>query len=153
MNRVITAALSMIIIVLIAGCASGEASRNAAIDRDAVHVDVDLTSLSATVLSAEMMNIIVNSQNYLGQTIRVSGTYDYVIHEPTGEFYHYIITVQGDECCREGFEIILNGDNIGPDDYPARGNPIQVDGVFSRYEGNAAAFRHYYLAIDDIHLG
>ena len=152
MSRVLTATLSMIIIVLIAGCAGSGESQNADVNRDAVHVDVDLTGLSTTVLSAEMMNIIVNSQDYLGQTIRVSGTYDFIIHEPTGEYYHYIITVLGDECCREGFEIVLNGDSIGRDNYPAVGAQIQVDGVFSRYDGSVALFRHYYLAIDDIHL-
>ena len=134
--------------MLIAGCASGGASNS--IDIDAVDVDVDLTRLSETVLSAELMNILANSKDYIGKTIKVSGIYSFAFHEPSGEIYHYVITKQGDACCQEGLEFIWAGDHVFPDDYPAMGTPIVVYGEFTRYQGEG--FRHFYLAIDDIHL-
>jgi len=145
-SKIIAALLPLLITVFIAGCASSGASRTT--DRDAVHVDVDLTVLSETVLSAELMNIIVNSDDYIGKTIRVAGTYFYIFYEPTGQIYHYVITKQGDACCQEGLEFIWNGEHVFPDDYPATGTPIELIGVFSRDESESIRF--FYLATDDI---
>jgi len=141
--------LSVILLCLfIIGCASSGESQTS--ERETTDADVDLTVLSATVLSAEMMNIFVNSDDYLGKTIKVSGTYWYVNYPPTGENHHYVITVQGDECCQEGIEFVLSGDHVFPDDYPAMGTPIEISGVFSR--DNSEGIRILYLATDHIHV-
>ena len=113
-------------------------------------VDIDLTVLSATVLSAELMNIIINSEDYLGKTIRVSGTYYNLFFEQTGSYYHYVITKAGDECCQEGMEFRLSGDPVFPDDFPRMRTIIEVEGVFSTYE--ELGREYYYLAVDDIFL-
>jgi len=149
MKRKITLILLLIIIcTLVAGCAGGGESQKE--EREAVQVDVDLTVLSETVLSAELMHIILNSDDYVGKTIRVRGTYYSLFHEASGEFYHYVITKQGDECCQEGLEFVWNGDHTFPDDYPEMGTPIELYGVFSRYQGEGIRF--FYLAVDDISI-
>jgi len=143
------AVLSVIIItILITGCAGGDTSQSG--ESETKSTDVDLTALSETVLSAELMNIIVNSDDYIGKTITVSGTYSYIFHEAAGIYYHYVITKQGDECCQEGLEFILAGDHVFPDDYPTMGTPIEITGVFSRDQGDSIRF--FYLATDDIHI-
>jgi len=119
-------------------------------ERAAAPVDVDLTVFNTTMLSAEMSNMYANGADFLGMTIRVSGTYDYIFYEEHGIHFHYIITKQGDACCQEGFEFVWNGDHIFPDDYPQMGTPIEVDGVFGILEEDS--FRYYYLAVDDIFI-
>ena len=119
-------------------------------ERASSKVDIDLTKLSSTVLSAELMNIIVNSEDYLGKTIRVSGTYYNLFFEQTGSYYHYVITKAGDECCQEGIEFRLSGDPVFPDDFPRMRTIIEVEGVFSTYE--ELGREYYYLAVDNIFL-
>ena len=119
-------------------------------ERAAAPVDVDLTVFNATMLSAEVRNIYSNGNEYMGKTIRVSGPYSYASNEALGIQYHYVITKQGDACCQEGFEFILNGGHAFPDDYPKVGTSIEVDGVFGNYEEDGSSY--YYLAIDDIFI-
>jgi hypothetical protein len=128
----------------------GPGSRRTAEERAAAPVDVDLTVLSATVRSAEMMNMFTNAEDYLGRTIRVSGLYEYFYYEAIDSLFHYIITVEGDECCVEGIEFKWRGNHVFPDDYPHMRTVIEVDGVFSYSE--EPGFRYYYLAVDDIFI-
>jgi len=132
------------------GDTSGPGSRRTPEERKATPVDVDLTVLSTTLLSAEMNNIYSNGEDFVGKKIRVKGTYDYMTYEGLDIQYHYILTQQGDACCQEGFEIIRNGDYVFPDDYPKLGTPIEVDGVFGIYQDDE--YLYYYLAIDDIFI-
>jgi len=125
-------------------------SRRTPEERDATPVDVDLTVLNGTMLSAEISNIYTNGDDFIGKTIRVSGIYDYMIYEEHDILYHYVITMQGDACCQEGFEFIWNGEHVFPDDYPNKGTPIEVDGVFGNYKENG--YFYYYLAVDDIFI-
>jgi len=117
-----------------------------AIERD--DVDVDLTGLSQTIVQAEFQNILSNTDNYIGKTIRASGTYYTLFSDKTGNHYHYIIIVQGDECCQLGFEFKRDGDYAVPDDYPKKNAVIEVTGILKRYEelGNS----YLYLAVKDI---
>jgi len=125
-------------------------SRRTPEERKATPVDVDLTGLNPTMLSAEIMNIYYSGDDSIGMTIRVSGIYGYAFYEEVGFRYHYVITKQGDACCQEGFEIRWNGDHVFPDDYPLMGTPIEVDGVFDVYEEDG--YIYYYLAVDDIFI-
>jgi len=132
------------------GDTTGPGSRRTPEEREATPVDVDLTVLSTTLLSAEMNNIYSNGDDFVGKKIRVQGTYDYMAYEGLDVQYHYILTQQGDACCQEGFEIIRNGDYVFPDDYPKLGTTIEVDGVFGIYKEDE--YLYYYLAIDDIFI-
>jgi len=119
-------------------------------ERAKTTVDIDLTELSATVLSAELTNIIINGGDYLGKTIRVSGFYNYLFYDELNTYYHFVITKDGDACCQEGLEFKWNGDHVFPDDYPSVRVPIEVDGVLSICEERNMRF--YYLAVDDIFI-
>jgi len=111
-------------------------------------VDVDLTLLGATMLSAEISNMIMNSQNYLGKTVRVSGLYSSFFYAQAERYIHYVITKDGDECCQEGIEIILTGGRTSASDYPAQRIPIEIVGVFCSYEELGMVY--FRLEVDDI---
>ena len=125
-------------------------SRRTPEERAAVEVDIDLTVLSATVLSAEVRNILLNGEDYLGKALRVSGLYYYLHFEPADTYYHLIITKDGDACCMEGLEFKLTGDPVFPDDFPPMQTPIEIDGTFSVHE--EFDLQSYYLAVDEIFI-
>ena len=125
--------------------ASVDADIGAAVDAD---IDVDLTVLSRTMLPAEFNNIIMNSRDYLGKTIKVSGSYYTLYFEPTNRQIHYITIVDGDACCRQGFEFELGDGYAYPADYPRENAMIEVIGVFSRYRELDTTY--YYLEVDHI---
>ena len=129
---------------------SNRGSRRTPEERAAAQVDIDLSVLNETMLSAEIINIYSNGDEFLGMTIRVSGTYGYADYEEYGVQYHYVVTKQGDACCQEGFEIVWTGDHVFPDDYPLIGTPIEVDGVLDIYEEDG--YYYYYLIVDDIFI-
>ena len=145
-NKKTAILLSLILLLtFISGCAGGGSAR--AGDSDREPVDFDLTGLSVTVLSAEVTNIYMNARDNVGKTIRVNGIYQ-VAASRAGDFFHYIVTKDGDDCCQEGFEIRVSSDLVFPDDFPPNRSHIEVDGVFSSYMSNGTYI--YYLAVDEI---
>jgi len=117
-------------------------------ESDKANVDIDLTRLSATMLAAEVTNIYNNGNANIGKTIRVRGDYFNFYNAEMDIHFHYVLTLNEDDCCQEGFEFRLSGDHVYPDDYPQIGTSIEVTGVFSSYEELGMIF--YYLATDEI---
>jgi len=111
-------------------------------------VDVDLTSMSQVLIEAQFENIISNSEDFIGKTIRVIGTYFPLYMAEYDTTYHYVIIVYGDDCCQLGFEFRLDGDHVGPDDYPDLNEMIEVTGVLGRYEEYGTSY--LYLAVKEL---
>jgi hypothetical protein len=108
-------------------------------------VDVDLSRLSLTMLSAEVNRITRSPNDYLGRTIKMSGLY-YAIGNR-----NYIAVREPDPCCPlEGLEFIVNSENSGFNDYdyPANTTRIEVTGVFQSHVEHGHT--SYYLAVDNI---
>jgi len=125
--------------------ANGNTSTNGNANASEFDVDIDFTLFSRTIVEAEFQNIIDNSEQYMGKTIRVIGTYFPLFMAESGTTYHYIIIVAGDECCQLGFEFLRDGDYVVPDDYPAQGTLIEIIGVLDRYEEFGTSY--IYLAV------
>jgi len=137
--------------VAVAGCSGDSAgsSGSGSGDVDAEDVDVDLTRLSETVAAAEFSNILANSGNYIGQTIRVSGEYFSVYINEFGRLAHYVTVMQGDACCPpEGFEFKLTDERVSDGDFPEQNTMIEVTGVLGRYEELGFAF--LFLSVDEV---
>lgn len=107
-------------------------------------VDVDLTTLSATIIMGEVNNMWANPGDYMGKTVKITGPYMASYYDETGLYYHYVVI---DNCCA-GLEFILNGDYTYPDDYPDNDTLIEVVGVFGQYD--ELGMRYIYLATDEI---
>lgn len=115
-----------------------------------VIVDVDLTALNSTMVYAEVFNMTTNPEDYLGKTIKMSGSYSTTFYDETGLYYHYVIIEDAAACCQSGLEFIWNGEHKYPDDYPAEQTKIEVVGVFGEYDEFGETF--YYLAVDEISI-
>jgi len=133
--------LLFIVCLSVIGCA-GESERND------VDFDVDLTSLSSTMVQAEYERIVSNSEDYIGKTIRASGTYRIMANNDTGDFAHYIIIVQGDDCCQMGFEFKRDGDFSFPGDYPKPNAVIEITGVLDTHKAFGASY--LYIEAHDL---
>ena len=129
------------ICVLSAGCAEGAGGKEG--------IDVDFSRMGATVAQAQFNNLLANSGDYIGQTIRASGEFFSLYINEFDRYFHFVTVVAGDGCCPpDGFEIQLTGDNVSSDDYPEQYTMIEVIGVLDSYDEHGFAF--LYLAIDEI---
>ena len=117
--------------------------------QDAGAVDMDLTTLSSTMVFAEVSSLVYDPIPYLGQRVRMEGIFS-VDHAYTmeGEVdysqnYFYCIIEDALACCAQGLEFSLAGDYTYPDDYPAEGDTVRVVGTVEFFEENG--FRHLRL--------
>ncbi len=99
----------------------------------ATDVDVDLTTLSATMVYSEVYNMMTGPEAYMGKTVRMKGELAYYKNEATGKEYFACIIRDATACCAQGIEFELAGDYKYPDDYPELGTEITVKGVFDTY--------------------
>lgn len=111
-------------------------------------VDVDLASLSSTMVYAEVYNMMMTPEDYVGKTIKMKGLY-YASPNPEMDIiYHFVIIEDATACCAQGLEFIWNGEHTYPEDFPSSEVPVEVTGVWGSYEelGNI----YYYVAADSV---
>ena len=94
---------------------------------------LDLTSLSTTMVYGEVYNILVNPNDYIGKTIKMSGQFKTVEDNTKNEVYTFCITMDNEQCCSQWVEILLD-ESIDKDDYPKEEALITVEGKFESYE-------------------
>ncbi len=114
-----------------------------------MEVDVDLTTLSSTMVFAEVSNLMYDPIPYLGKTVRMQGEFS-VDHAYTmdGELdlsknYFYCIIEDALACCAQGLEFSLADPPAYPEGYPEEGSQITVVGTVEFFEENG--FRHLRL--------
>ena len=98
--------------------------------------DLDLLSCSATVVYAEVYNMMNAPENYVGKQIRMEGvlaSYPYPDHTVYG-----CIIADATACCKQGMEFVLADDR--PECYPPPGSEIVVSGRFHTYQAGEFTF-------------
>ena len=105
-------------------------------------VDVDLAGMSSTVVYAEVFNMMMDPEPYVGKTVRMDGTLN-VFHDPgNGEDFFSCVIADATACCAQGIEFVWEGEHSYPEDYPPVESEIEVSGVFSRYEQDGQVLYH-----------
>lgn len=102
--------------------------------------DCDLTSLGSNMVYSEVSNMMTSPDDYIGKTVKASGTMDIFIDKDTGNYYFACIIKDATACCTNGLEFILESGSRSPEDYPEVDTPITVGGVFETYEENGAIY-------------
>lgn len=97
-------------------------------------IDIDLTSLSSTMVYSEVSHMMYEPENYIGKIIKMDGTFSSYYDEATGNYYFACIIKDATACCAQGFEFELTDDYTYPDDYPKEGDPVSVVGEFDTYQ-------------------
>lgn len=139
--------LIVLALALICGAGAG-CSDKAAPVAAASAIDLDLTAMSSTMVYAEVYNMMSNPDDYMGKVIKMSGPYYASYYDETGLYYHYVIIEDATACCQQGLEFVWNGEHSYPADYPDEKTPIEVTGVFGKYDELGKDY--YYLAVDEI---
>ena len=94
-------------------------------------VDVDLTSMSSTMIYSEVYNMMYNPDDYVGKTVKMKGVY--AVSDAGETRYDLCVIQDATACCAQGMEFVLADAYSYPDDYPEIGNDIVVTGVFETY--------------------
>ncbi|MCR4999866.1 MAG: metal ABC transporter substrate-binding protein [Lachnospiraceae bacterium] len=92
--------------------------------------DVDLTLMSSIMVYAEVYNMLMVPDEYLGKTIKMDGITAVYKDETTGKVYYSCIVQDATKCCAQGIEFELT-DGF---DYPSDGENVCVVGVFDSYQ-------------------
>ncbi len=106
------------------------------------NVDVDLTSLSATMVYAKVNDMITNPTAYIGKTIKAKGVYDTSYFNKTQKYYNYVVIKDATACCAQGLEFEYSGG------YPDRGAEIVIIGVFGSY--TELGLTYYYISANSL---
>ncbi len=95
--------------------------------------DIDLTTMSSTMIYSEVYNIMMAPSDYIGKTIKMRGTFTAFNDENTGKRYFTCIIRDATACCAQGIEFEPTDKYIYPDDFPKDGDDITVAGTFDTY--------------------
>lgn len=151
MKLPIAAALCLALLVSFTACAPAapaapaETAQSAATEpvasaprSDYDYVDVDLTKLSSTLVFSQTYNMLVDPTPYLGQVVRMSGSY--IVYSDGARAC--LISDEGG-CCQEGIHFSLQ-EGIP---YPDLGTRVTVVGIFGTYYFNDVLYCRLYNAI------
>ena len=114
-------------------------------------VDLDLSALSGTVVYSQVYNMVMQPDQYLGQTVRVRGNFSYFQDPVTMKEYFAVIIADAAACCAQGIEFVWRGEHRYPDDYPPLETEMTVTGEFGTYEENG--FTYLQLSDADVEWG
>lgn len=108
-------------------------------------VDLDLTTISGTVVYSQVYDMIMEPDSYMGKTIKMKGSFSYYQDPNTRQEYFAVIIADATACCAQGIEFVWKGEHSYPRDYPPLDTEITVTGTFSTYcEGD-----YMYLQLTD----
>ncbi len=95
-------------------------------------VDIDLTQLSPAMVYGVVFQMVFYPEEYVGQTVRMSGDFFVYINPDTQQEYYSTIVEDALACCQQGLEFILKDGNY-PEDYPIVDSEITVTGELELY--------------------
>lgn len=100
-------------------------------------VDVDLTQMSATMVYAEVSNMMYCPDDYVGKIVRMRGQNINSYYDVTDQTYHSVLIADATACCAQGLEYVLSDENAA---YPESDAEITVTGEFELYEELGALY-------------
>lgn len=96
-------------------------------------VDIDLTVLSGNMVYAQVFQMMYSSEEFIGKVVRMRGSLSMFEDEGTGRRYFSCLIKDAMACCAQGIEFELTDDYSYPEDYPAIGDYLTVQGTFDTY--------------------
>jgi len=104
--------------------------------------DLDLSNASATVIYAQVYNMMVEPEAFLGKIVRLTGYFDYFEDMQRDLVYFSVLIPDATACCAQGIEFVWAGEHDWPDDYPEPGEEITVCGRFDIYQEDGYEYIH-----------
>ena len=92
-------------------------------------IDIDLSSMSETMMYSYISNMIEKPDDYEGKYIKAKGVHKSYTNNQTHVTYHAILIYDSSTCCSQALEFVLDDDI----DYPSVGKTITIEGTFGTY--------------------
>ena len=99
-------------------------------------IDVDLTSLSSTMVYAEVFNMIMNPENYDNKIVKMKGQFALFEDMENGKPFYACVIPDATACCLQGFEFVPLPEYNYPKNYPKVDSEITIVGKFEYDENN-----------------
>ncbi len=131
MKKIICLLLILIFIFSLAACDESDTATETPKTTEQT-VDVDLTKLSSTMVYSEVNNMMTNPQAYMGKYVKMKG--QFAVSEGEKKTYFACVIADATACCQQGIEFTLKESKKYPEEYPALGTEITVEGKFSTYK-------------------
>lgn len=96
-------------------------------------VDVDLTTMNATMVYSTVYDLLNKSDNYVGKVVKVKGEFRVYYSSETNTYYPAVLIADAAACCSQGMEFLLKGNPKYPDSYPEIGQTITIKGTLENY--------------------
>lgn len=131
--------------ILLSGCFKNLPGKKAS-DSGKPKVDIDFTKMNYNMVSAKLFNVLIDSEKYLGKSIRFRGQYFVTEEESVGQQMHSVLIYDSTACCQTGLQFELS-EGL---DYPAEKTEIEITGKLAYREVNSMDY--YYVACNDISI-
>ena len=96
-------------------------------------VDVDLTTISSSMVYSVVYDMVYNPDPYLGKTVKMQVTFTTIYDEENDKRYYACVIQDATACCSQGIEFVLRDERTYPEEYPEVGAEITVIGTFDSY--------------------
>ena len=91
-------------------------------------IDFDLTKMSATMIYAEVFNMLIEPEKYENKRLKMKGLFT-IYNEGTNEEVFSVIVPDATACCQQGIEFFYDFQNK-----PENGSEITVTGIFKIHQ-------------------
>lgn len=146
MKKILSIILICSMVLTMTGCGSDagttDSDNAASAGKTEETVDIDLSAFSNTMAYSELTNINSTPDDYIGQTIKVRGTFNIYHDEATDKYYYACLIADTSACCSAALEFVPEGDFTYPDDFPELDTEITVMGTLETYDENGTKFCH-----------
>ena len=115
------------------------------------NIDIDLTSMSSTMVYSQVLNMLDYPSTYIGSIVKMSGPFRPFDSTVEGYCYPAIVIQDATACCASGIEFLLYGvprcSMSGGNGYPLYGEEATIVGRFETYLEESYMYIHLVDAI------
>lgn len=111
-------------------------------------VDLDLSKLNYNLAYAQIFEIMINVDKYLGKTVKIKGNFYSSFDEELLVRHYSVLIWDATACCQTGLQFILRGDHEYPADFPEEMSEIEVTGTLCIKDFNGMDY--IYLDVESL---
>ncbi len=147
MKRIICLIIAVITVFSLSSCANETPAEKTGVTEAKVQtsyekIDIDLASMSGTIVYSEVNNLVSAPEENIGKVIRMKGNYTSNYIDETKTTYYFCLIQDATACCQQGLEFVLANGADDPSSYPPDNTEITVTGVFESYKEGAKTYYH-----------
>lgn len=92
--------------------------------------DIDISRMSGTMVYGQVYQMVMYPSKYLGKHIKMKGIFSSYYDEELGRRFYGCVIADALACCSQGLAFELAKPRKYPEQYPAEGDTIIVEGDF-----------------------